>query len=298
VAKLLRVVAIERQPLSSTPGYDAREFDFLLKGVPVVKKLFLTAAALATFSTAALAADLPARTYTKAPVMPVAAIYDWTGFYIGGHVGGAWADSQATELDPGTGAFPTGTVFAKTHLSGFLGGVQAGYNWQIPSNIVLGIEGEFSWADVSGTATTVSTVPRLLGFQSTTTVKESDYATVAGRLGYAINNWLIYGKGGAAWTRTGATGVQLFANGAQSSTSLVATDWRDGWVVGVGAEWGFAPNWSAKIEYNHFDFGNHNEVVALNTGTTSNVRSALTVDMVKGGVNYRFNWGAPLVAKY
>jgi outer membrane immunogenic protein len=266
--------------------------------IAVLKKLLLTTAALSILSTTAFAADLPARTYTKAPMMPVAAVYDWTGFYIGGHIGGAWADSQSTEIDPGTGAFPTGSVFSKTHLSGFLGGVQTGYNWQAPNNFVLGIEGEFSWADVSGTATTVSTAPRFVGFQSTTTVKESDYATIAGRLGYAINNWLIYGKGGAAWTRGGATGVQLLANGNQSSTSLIATDWRDGWVVGVGAEWGFAPGWSAKIEYDHFDFGSKDEVSVLSTGTLSNVRSALTVDMVKGGFNYRFNWGAPVVARY
>jgi hypothetical protein len=98
--------------------------------------------------------------------------------------------------------------------------------------------------------------------------------------------------------RGGATGVQLLANGNQSSTSLIATDWRGGWVVGVGAEWGFAPGWSAKIEYDHFDFGSKDEVSVLSTGTLSNVRSALTVDMVKGGFNYRFNWGAPVVARY
>jgi outer membrane immunogenic protein len=270
----------------------------------VFKKIIAAGAAL-TIATPGFAADLPAQTYTKAPVMPAAAVYNWTGFYIGGHVGGAWSEAGSTELDPGTGAFPTGTVFDKAHPSGVLGGGQIGYNWQVPSNLVIGIEGEWSWADVKGSETTVSTVTvpaRLIGLSSTSTHTVDDYATLAGRLGYAANNWLFFVKGGAAWERGGSTSVATLANGTVDDTSAVANYWRTGFVVGVGVEWGFAPNWSAKLEYDHLDFGSTTvqdlTLTGATAGTVSNVRSTVTAEIVKAGVNYHFNWGMPIVAKY
>src|SRR5215475_1166105 len=115
----------------------------------------------------AVAADM-APAYKAAPMPMPVAIYNWNGFYIGGHIGGGWGDLQSTELPPGTVAYPTGTVFTENHTSGFLGGVQGGFNWQGVSNFVLGIEGEYSWADISGDATSISIVN---GFVSTTTAK-------------------------------------------------------------------------------------------------------------------------------
>ncbi|MEO6779641.1 MAG: outer membrane beta-barrel protein [Bradyrhizobium sp.] len=262
-----------------------------------MKKIGLLAtAALTAFSFAApaLAADI-APAYKAAPMAPIA-VYNWTGFYIGGHIGGGWADQNSVELAPGTGAYPTGTAFTGKNLSGFLGGVQGGYNWQL-SNIVLGIEGEYTWADVSGSATTVSTVPRFLGFSSISTAKLQDIALVTGRLGYAANNWLFYFKGGGAWGQGKSFSVNNNANGTLFDTSSSSTD-RSGWVVGVGAEWGFAPNWSAKIEYNYIDFGSSNVTLNSSLGTQNFVSSSEKVNIVKAGVNYRFNWGGPAVAHY
>ena len=254
------------------------------------RRALLAGAALAMITVSpALAADLPAATYSKAPVY-VPPVYNWTGFYIGGHIGGGWSDFGSTEVS-GTPAFPVGTAFTKSDLSGFLGGVQGGYNWQASTNLVIGVEGEYSWADVTGTATTVSTVN---GFSSTVTAKEKNYALATGRLGYAADNWLFYAKGGGAWGQTSSsgTGVGTFVETTSSSTN------RSGWVVGVGAEWGFAPNWSAKLEYNHIDFGTANVTILGTVSGISTVSSSATVDVVKAGVNYRFNWGAPVVAKY
>ena len=259
------------------------------------KKLLLSTAALATISTAALAADLPARTYTKAPVMPEIAVYNWTGFYFGGHIGGGWGDNAVTELAPGTGAFPVGTVFDTNHLSGFLGGVQGGYNYQI-SNLVIGVEGEYSWEGLSGTSTTISTAPRFVGLSSVSTSHATDLALVTGRLGYAANNWLFYVKGGGAWGQGHSDGNVFLANGTLFETTSSGTVDRSGWVVGLGVEWGFAPNWSAKIESDHIDFGSSNVVVSTSLVTTSNVSSSERFDIVKGGVNYHFNWGGPPVA--
>ena len=136
----------------------------ILRRIAIVKNLFIASAALALIPACpVLAADLPAKTYTKAPVYVPPPVYNWTGFYVGGHICGAWSDLGSTEIAPGTGAFPAGTVFSKNNLSGFLGGVQGGFNWQANNPFVVGIEGEYSWADVSGTATTVSTAPGFAG---------------------------------------------------------------------------------------------------------------------------------------
>lgn len=259
------------------------------------KKLLLTGAALATLSAAAFAADLPAQTYTKAPVMPEIAVYNWTGFYFGGHIGGGWADLNSTELAPGTGAFPTGTAFSTDHSSGFLGGVQGGYNYQI-SNFVLGVEGEYSWEGLSGTETTTSTTAPFVGFTAVTTSHATDLALVTGRLGYAVSNWLFFVKGGGAWGQGHSDGNLFRANGTLFETISTGTVDRSGWVVGLGAEWGFAPNWSVKIEYDHVDFGSTSLVSTTSLATTSNLSSSERIDIVKGGVNYHFNWGGPPVA--
>jgi outer membrane immunogenic protein len=261
----------------------------------VVRKLLIASTALALIAaTPVLAADLPAQTYAKTPVYVPPPVYNWTGFYIGGHIGGGWADQGSTTLAPGTVAFPTGTVTAKNNLSGFLGGVQGGFNWQT-SALVLGVEGEYSWADVTGTATTASTV--LPGFTSTVTAKNKDYVLATGRAGYAADNWLFFVKGGGAWAQTSSSGTGLLASGAVFDTTTSSAN-RTGWVVGVGVEWGFAPNWSAKLEYNHLDFGSTNVSVLSSTSGLLNISSTNTVEVVKGGINYRFNWGSPVVAKY
>jgi outer membrane immunogenic protein len=116
-------------------------------------------------------------------------------------------------------------------------------------------------------------------------------------LGYAANNWLFYVKGGGAWTQGNSNGNGFLANGTFFESTSSSTN-RSGWVVGGGVEWGFTPNWSAKIEYDHIDTGSTNVTINTSRATTSFVSSSSTIDLVKAGVNYRFNWGGPVVAKY
>jgi outer membrane immunogenic protein len=268
----------------------------IFRRTTVVKKLLLASAALVVLISAnpVLAADLPARTYSKAPVYVPPPIYNWTGFYIGGNLGWGWATENSTEIAPGTVAFPVGTAFSTHNLNGFLGGVQGGYNWQVAPNFVVGLEGEYSWADMTGNATTVSLVD---GFSSATAVKTKDFALATGRLGYAADNWLFYVKGGGAWTQGSSAGVGTTAGGVLFDTTSSSTN-RTGWTIGGGIEWGFAPSWSAKIEYNYLDMGSTNVAILSSTGTTSFVNSKETINVVKGGINYRFNWGAPVAARY
>src|SRR5580693_4371836 len=109
--------------------------------------------AASAIGTSALAADLPAKPLYKAPPPPVA--YNWTGFYLGGHIGGGWASASDTEAVAFPGRFfPAGTSYSTLNASGFLGGVQGGFNLQYRSPIVLGIEGEYTWSDLTGSATT------------------------------------------------------------------------------------------------------------------------------------------------
>ena len=259
----------------------------------MVKKVLLASAALALFASPGFAADLP----VKAPPMPVP-VFSWTGFYVGGNVGWGWGHSVSTEVPPSDSlAFPNGTVFDTIHSNGFLGGAQVGFNYQTAYNLVVGMEGEWDWTNIRGTETTLSTAPRFVGFSSTTTGRIRDLADLTGRIGYAAGNWLFYGKGGVALDQTNSSGVFLGPTGTLVETSTSSTD-RSGWIVGAGVEWGFAPGWSAKIEYEHFDFGSTNvgvNHIAATTGvfTTTFVSSTERVDVVKGGINYRFNWGAP-----
>lgn len=254
-----------------------------------MKRIAIASLAITLSGATAWAADItPVYTPAYQPSQLAAPIlaYNWTGFYIGGHIGGGWATERSTELAPGTIAFPTGTAFAPHSLSGFLGGMQGGFNWQ-DGNFVFGVEGEWSWEDLKGTSTTVSTVN---GFVSTTTVKNTDLAMLTGRLGYAANSWLFFIKGGGAWGQsrangTGVTGAGVFFDTTNSSAN------RTGWVVGGGVEWGFAPNWSAKIEYNYVDLGSTTVVINSSAAAPTSVISKDRVDIVKAGVNYHFNWG-------
>jgi outer membrane immunogenic protein len=258
----------------------------------MLKKLLFACTALAALAAPVFAADLP----TKAPAYIPPPVYNWTGFYVGGNVGWGWGTVKSTEILPGTGPFPVGAAFTPRNGNGWLGGLQAGYNWQPAPNFVFGLEGEYTWSDITGTSVTVSTVPRFLGFTSVANSKLKDFALGTFRLGYAMDNWLFYGKGGVAWGQFGGSSVNTFANGTLFDTTTFGGS-SVGWTAGVGAEWGFAPGWSARIEYDHIGFDSR-PVLIVGTVNLSNVSSGGNLDIVRAGVNYRFNWGTPLMAKY
>ena len=155
-----------------------------------MKKFLLGTVALIAFAAPAAAADLAARPY-KAPPAPIAVVYDWSGFYIGGHVG-----YGGGSFGPETNPLPLQGVFFPHSITGLIGGYQAGYNFQLPNNLVLGAE-----ADVSFLSTLDR--PRLAPAPFNTTF---DYiATARGRVGHAFGTLLPYVTGGVAWTRTPPT---------------------------------------------------------------------------------------------
>jgi outer membrane immunogenic protein len=236
-------------------------------------------------SAPASAADLAARPYTKAPPVVVAPIYDWTGFYIGGN--GGWAQNHNCVDFLRT----DGTVAAtgcNDRSGGVIGG-QLGYRWQA-SQWVFGLEAQGDWADLSNTRVIDAT---LLSARA----KTSAIGLFTGQIGYAWNASLFYVKGGAA-----VTDNRLSVLDTASGTELAAqsaTRW--GGTVGVGWEYGFAPNWSAGIEYDHLFMGHRNNSFTAPAITASfvNDRIRQDVDMLTLRVNYRFGgYGSPVVAKY
>ena len=223
---------------------------------------------------AASAADLAARPYTKAPPPVLAPIYNWTGFYIGLSAGGGWGRTDwqyNTILTPST----------NHDISGWLAGGQVGYNWQAGS-WVFGLEADGHWADINGS--TLCPNPAFVCASKVDTL-----ASFRGRLGYAAGPVLFYGTGGAGYAHE-----KFSATTPGGPNFFYGTD-RWGYAAGAGIEWGFAPNWSAKVEYMHYGFDRWTAPVgALSAVTTTDLR--LNIDTVKVGVNYRF--GGPIVAKY
>lgn len=252
----------------------------------------LMAATALTFTASAEAADLPARMATKAPVA-VAPIFSWTGLYVGGHVGGAGvSEDGALIAAPPPLLFPLGTVIGSSG-SGIIGGAQIGYNWQV-NRLVFGVEGDFSFSGVNASVTTPSTL--IPGAVNTVTADYNWFATLTSRVGYTVDRWMLYAKGGVAFMNVDYGGNATIggANFIVNRTS----DTRSGWTLGVGVEHAFSGNWSWKLEYNYMNFGTER----YNTSTTPFVGVSTTdidtdTHAVKLGVNYRFG-AAPIIARY
>jgi outer membrane immunogenic protein len=238
-----------------------------------MKRFLLSAAALAAFAAPAAAADIAARPYTKAPPMPAvpAAIYNWTGFYIGGHIGGAFEGNNSLAGNDGR----------------FLGGVQGGFDYQFAPNWVTGIEAEYSWMNRNTTG---------VAFPGGVVVtdRQDQLGSVTGRFGYTWGPGLLYAKGGYAF-RGGGNNVGVTLGGMPVAFATTGNH-NDGWTVGAGLEYMFAPNWSAKAEYQYYNFGS----TTFNTGPAPIVGQRFRDDdhTVKVGVNYRFGWGGPAGPKY
>jgi len=222
------------------------------------KIVTLLAAALSLgFVQAASAADMPVKMPVKAAPI-VAPVYNWTGFYVGINGGIGWGRTNQTD----TSGVTSGT-YTQT---GALAGGTVGYNYQI-NNIVLGIEGDFDWANING-----STSPTVCSVSCYTNLHW--LSTIRGRAGLAYGMWLPYITGGAAFgsIATGQTGLPAFA----------VTTTRTGWTIGAGLEAMFAPKWSAKLEYLYTDLGTSTYVVAIPVNVTERV------SIVRAGINYHF----------
>ena len=156
---------------------------------------------------------------------------------------------------------------------------------------MIGIEGQYSWT--ARDTQSVAFVPG--GF--TISDRNSNLGSVTGRLGYTWGPALLYAKGGVAFREKN----NVFVTNTLTGAAVPFTSSSDdvGYTVGAGLEYLFAPNWSAKVEYQYYNFGKTNvNLVAPGTGFATAVSYDRDVHTVKAGINYRFNWGGPVVAKY
>jgi outer membrane immunogenic protein len=252
-----------------------------------MKRILLGSVALVALGMAAPASAADLAAYTKAPPPMVAAIYDWSGLYIGLNGGGGWSHKcWSTTNSLNIVLVVPGIAEGCHNATGGTFGGQIGYRWQA-SNWVFGLEAQGNWADLSASNAN-------LFFANITDRSRIDgFGLFTGQVGYAWNNALLYVKGGAAVvgdrfdTFTTTTGVPFDS----------ARNTRWGGTVGAGLEFGFAPNWSVGVEYDHMFMGDRDIGFRTPAGLFSSTdRISQGVDLGLVRVNYR--WGGPVVAKY
>jgi outer membrane immunogenic protein len=266
----------------------------------------------------AVAADLPAAYRPPVKAVAVAPAPTWTGFYIGGNVGYGWDNRSsgvsAASTDPtlapalaailAAGSYPTSL---SPSAKGVIGGGQVGYNWQVASQGLIGLETDLQGSGIRGSASQILS-PAFNDMTSTGVTKSIDwFGTVRGRVGFLVTpQWLLYATGGFAYgevktsfTTTDLTlgcvppGISLCGAGATSSV-------RTGWTAGAGAEAMLTPNWSVKVEYLYVDLG----TLAMNVPASTipaivfSTSTSFREQIARVGVNYRFDWNGPVVARY
>jgi outer membrane immunogenic protein len=259
--------------------------------------IFLAAAGLAwTVAGSAFAADLP-------PMMPVKATFverfTWTSCYLGAHLGGSWAKENVT--DPvllvqdnaglgGPGFTTGGPTTVGVNQSGAMIGAQIGCDYQFPSNFVLGVEGAVSGSTMKGSR--LIALPDSPPDTALINVKTDFMPTLTARVGYAADHWLFYAKGGVAWASNKYSVVGTFNGGAGLGLpfDFEGLSVRTGWTVGTGVEWAFAEDWSARLEYDYYDFGTHTATMNDVVNGPGPLSFRTTMQMVKLGVNFHV-WG-------
>jgi outer membrane immunogenic protein len=261
-----------------------------------MKKFVAPLVMLAFVSAPAFAADKAVAIYRKAPIYkkapppaePVAAAYDWSGFYLGASGGYGWAKDAHLDVQPGSGAFTNPGGPAQTiKAEGVMYGGQVGYNWQ-SSSFVYGLE-------ISGHAANIrKTDPSIFLATDSLSAKVDDIITATGRIGLAFNNVMPYVKGGYATAHLTTT------NFDNAPDVLRLSGWHDGFTVGGGVEYGLTSNWVFGAEYNYMDLGTKSvsgtTVFANGTTFPERFSDKLTVATVTGRLSYKF--GGPEFARY
>jgi outer membrane immunogenic protein len=252
-----------------------------------MRKFLLATAALIALAAPAVAADMRARVYKAPP--PVVPALSWTGCYLGGHFGGLWARSEEWIVRTPGGAF-FGQSLGSHDVNGWLGGAQAGCDYQLAGGFVIGLQGDYAWTDAEGSHASAREIG--VAYHS----KVRSLASVTGRVGYAWDRFLGYVRGGGAWERD-----TYWATTIVLGTAYAATETRSGWTIGVGGEYAFTGFLSGFVEYNYYDFGTHTvsfipQVAGLGPAFVD-VRE--TKSVVRAGLNFRFGgYAAPVAAKY
>ena len=235
----------------------------------------------------ALGADATLQTPLKASVERN---FDWGGWYVGGHVGYAGGSSAWSATDPAGGAssgaldlYNGFDIFTGT--GSFFGGFQGGYNFALPSRLLLGVEADASFPNtLAGVASATSAVAGTATFNE----QVLHSGTIRGRVGYAFDHWLIYATGGFAWSYDQITRTQVAGGTLDSGTDQSAPLWRLGWTAGTGIALAVAPHWTARLEYLFSDFGRRGVTFPA---APQGFDSHLTLQQVRLGLDYQLSEG-------
>jgi len=237
-------------------------------------------------------ADLTAPALKASPA-PIS--YNWSGCHIGVQGGGAWGTSRHTQddfRDSRRLGFPMTDDF---NVSGAEIGGTVGCDYQI-NNWVIGVENDISWTNKKGSA---NVLPSFTPVSNTFETNEKWLDTQRARLGFAWDHWFLYGTGGVAFARVGVNLCSPLAISCASTSHTVT-----GWTAGAGVEYAFWSNWSIKLEYLHVDLGTsffpelQTPAVAGGNGVFLASDVKLTNNIVRAGLDYKFDWLSPITAKY
>jgi outer membrane immunogenic protein len=253
-----------------------------------MKRLLFVLALSVAASSPALAADMlppPVAPPPHAPAayVPVVPLYNWSGFYIGGNLGAAWNSGGSVSDTFGS------TFSGSGQTTKFVGGGQVGVNYEFREGVVVGAEAMFD--ALPNTTNTFNAIEGpggpFPGTLASATFNNRWLTTATGKLGYAWDTVLLYGKGGGAWV--GANNPNLTVGGlGQTLTSSTTNNF--GWTAGVGIEWAFAGNWSARAEYDFIGLQNQTVTVAPGGffgGDTININNR-NISLLTAGLNYKF----------
>jgi outer membrane immunogenic protein len=258
-------------------------------GISMKRLAFAVAFSLAA-SSAAMAADIPPPPpppRAPAAYIPVAPPYNWSGFYIGGNLGAAWNSGGSVSDTFGS------TFSGSGQTTKFTAGGQVGVNYEFWGGVVVGAEAMFNW--LPNTTNTISAIEGpggpAPGTTASATLNSRWLTTATGKLGYAWNTVLLYGKAGGAWV--GADNPNLTVGGFPATLTSSTTN-NFGWTAGLGVEWAFSGNWSARVEYDFIGLQNRSITVASTAfaGDTINFNNR-NISLLTVGFNYRFGGKGP-----
>jgi outer membrane immunogenic protein len=245
-----------------------------------MKTTVLGGAAASLLTISAFAADLG---IPAAPPQVVVPPFTWTSCYAGLHAGGGWGKKDLTDT---VGVFSgvTGFASANVDVNGYMLGGQIGCDYQFTPSWVVGIEGAASGGNI-GNTTTVAVPGDSASFKATT-----DFlASITGRIGYAWDRWMFYGKGGVA-----LVGDRYHATDVAQTYAFDGTENRLGWTAGAGIEWAFDPEWSVKLEYDYYGFGQKSVTFidgTINVGVNAPVNIRQNIQVVTLGINFHARSG-------